>query len=332
MKKTVLVLLIMVLVGGLLSVQGGQVSSPMVLKLGHIRDVEHPTNKGAELFAQLVEERTNGRIKINVYANSQLGGIQEMFTQIKTGDLDIMYGGINQLAFISGGEALEITAIPFLFRDYEHMRSCVLSEEFSPSLKAAEEATGLKILNIAGDTAPRGLTANKKITVPEDFKGLKIRTAASDTVIRTMQKLGALPQQIALADLWMALKTGVVDAQENGAITVNNNSFYEVQSYYMKTDYIRDIETFYMSPDLYNKLSEEDREIFFNASEEAGALVTELTNQQIDTVYMELAKHMTIVEEPELRLDLIRKELEGLFNDWDGVRWPKGMLETFKNK
>ncbi len=332
MKRTFVALLAAALLVCCLSAQASQAGPAMTLKLGHIRDLEHPTHKGAELFASLIEERTDGRIRISVYPNSQLGGIQEMFAQIKTGDIDMVYGGINTLAFITGGEALEITAIPFLFRDYGHMRACLLSEEFAPALRQAEEGTGLKILNIAGDTAPRGLTANRKITSPEDFKGLKIRTAASDTVIRTMQKLGALPQQIPLADLWMALKTNVVDAQENGAITVNNNSFYEVQTHYMKTDYIKDIECFYLSPALYDKLSDADREIFYQASEEAGALVTDLTNALLATVYEELARHMTVVTEPELRLDLIRQELDGLFGDWDGVRWPAGMLDVFKNK
>lgn len=330
-KRIVLILMVSFVLIVSVFAGGARDSGTMTLKLGHIRDTNHPTHKGAELFAQLVEERTNGRITVNVYPNSQLGGIEEMFAQIKTGDLDMVYGGINTLAFISGGEALEITAIPFLFRDYEHMRKCLLSPEFAPALEEAQENTGLKILNITGDTAPRGLTANKKITVPDDFKGIKIRTAASDTVIRTMEKLGALPQQVALADLWMALKTNVVDAQENGAITVENNSLFEVKSYYMKTDYIRDIECFYMSPSLYERLSEEDRQILYEASEEAGALVTQLNEEQLDGVYDRLSEHMTIVEEPELRLDLFRETLDGLFNDWDGVRWPAGMLETFTN-
>ena len=333
MKKIMVLLMIALVVGGVAFAQGAKDDGrPMTLKMGHIRDTEHPTHKGAELFAKLVAEKSDGRIKVQVYANSQLGGIQEMFTQIKTDDLDLVYGGINTLAFISGGEALEITAIPFLYRDYDHMRACLLSDEFAPVLTKAEEATGLKILNIAGDTAPRGLTASRKITTPSDFKGLKIRTAASDTVVRTMKKLGALPQQVAFADLWMALKTNVVDAQENGAITVNNASLFEVQTHYMRTDYIRDIETFYISPKLYAKLSEADRKILLDASEEAGALVTELTAKGLDTVYQELSKKMTIVEEPELQLDLFRAELEGLFSDWDGTRWPKGMLEIFSGK
>lgn len=330
MKKGIVILLVVVLAMGAVFAQGSQESKPLTLKLGHIRDTEHPTHKGAELFARLVEEKTDGRIKVSVYANSQLGNIQEMFTQIKTNDLDLVYGGINTMAFISGGEALEITAIPFLYRDYDHMRKALLSDKFAPALEEAQKKTGLKILNITGDTAPRGLTSNKKIAVPADFKGVKIRTAASDTVVRTMQKLGALPQQIALADLWMALKTSVVDAQENGAITVENNSFFEVQKFYMKTDYIRDIECFYISPSLYAKLSAEDQKVLLDASEEAGALVTKLTQEQLGSVYSRLEDAgMTVVMEPELRLDLFRNELEGLFNDWDGSKWPKGMLEAF---
>ena len=87
-----------------------------------------------------MEERTGGRVKINVFPNSQLGGILEMFAQVKTGDLDVVYGGINTLAFIKGGDAFEITAIPFLFRDYEHMRKVMLSDEFQASGSLRREA------------------------------------------------------------------------------------------------------------------------------------------------------------------------------------------------
>ena len=75
-----------------------------------------------------------------------------------------------------------------------------------------------------------------------------------------------------------------------------------------------------------------DKEAFKAASEEAGELVTKLNNEMLDSVFTELeSKGMTVITEPELRLDLIRAELENLFADWDGVKWPKGMLEQFKN-
>lgn len=303
---------------------------PITIKLGHIRDVAHPTHLGALRFAEIVNQRTDGRVRVNVFPNSQLGGIAEMFAQMQTGDLEMVYGGINTFAFIDGGKAFEITAIPFLYRDYDHMRRALLSDFFAPVIADAERATGIKVVNITGDTAPRGLTANKAIREPADFRGLKIRTAASEVVLRVMTRLGALPQQVPFSELYIALRTGVVDAQENGAITVANSSLFEVQSHYMVTDYIRDIETFYANPDFWNRLSEADRAVITEATEEAGALVTTLTAQQLAAAYQTLAQHMTVIREPELNLPAIRTALDGVFNDWDGVYWPAGLLRQIQ--
>jgi TRAP-type C4-dicarboxylate transport system substrate-binding protein len=145
-----------------------------------------------------------------------------------------------------------------------------------------------------------------------------------------MKKLGALPQQIPFAELYVALKTGVVDAQENGAIVVKNNSLYEVQDYYMKTDYIRDVETFYINPEFWNSLSAEDQQILMEASEEAGALVTKLTQEQLKEAYDFLDTKITVIRPPELDLEAIRKVLEGTFADWEGVKWPKGLLANIR--
>ena len=329
MKRIFFIFMVLVLTTGILYA-GGQ-PEKMTIKLGHIRATDHPTHKGALKFAELVEEQTNGRITVNVFPNSQLGGIQEMFAQIQTGDLEMVYGGINTLGFIDGGDAFEITAIPFLYRDYEHMRSALLADFFKPVFEDAERKTGIKMMNITGDTAPRGLTSNRPIRKPEDFKGLKIRTAASEVVLRVMKNLGALPQQIPFADLYIALKTGVVDAQENGAIVVATKSLYEVQDYYMKTDYIRDIETFYVNPEFWNNLSRADQKIFMEASEEAGDLVTELTENQLEEAYELLDKQITVIRPPELDLEAIRKVLEGTFEDWEGVKWPKGLLDNIRS-
>jgi TRAP-type C4-dicarboxylate transport system substrate-binding protein len=185
-------------------------------------------------------------------------------------------------------------------------------------------------MNIGGDTAPRGLSANRPIREPADFQGLKIRTAASEVVLRAMQKLGALPQQIAFADLYVSLRTGVVDAQENGAITVVNASLYEVQDYYMKTDYIRDIETWYVNPAWFDGLSSADQQLLMDASEKAGQLVTSLTAEQIGEALDFLRSEITVIEEPELDLPAIRKALEGTYEDWDGTKWPAGLLAKIR--
>jgi len=332
MKKLVVCVLVTVFLVTLLAASSafsaGQ-EKKIVLRLGHIRETTHPTHLAALKFKELVEQKSEGRIEVKVYPNSQLGDPKEMFVKMQTGDIEMVYGGINTFAWIKGGEAFEITAIPFLYRDYEHMRKSLLSDFFQPIIEKAEKETKIKIININGDTAPRGLTTkDRPIRNADDFKGLMIRTAASPTVLAAMKALGALPQQIPFAELYMALKTGVVDAQENGALVVLSKSLYEVQNYYMKTDYIRDIETFYTGMDTWNKLSKENQELIYQATEEAGDYETKLTQEQLNTAYDTLKEKMTVII-PDC--DSIREKLVGVFDEWEGVKWPKGLLEKISN-
>ncbi len=330
MKKVAcLVIFLMVLLGFGVAAQAQE---KMSIRLGHIRDTNHPTHLAALKFKDLVSEKSGGRIEVKVYPNSQLGGPKEMFAQMQTGDLEMVYGGINTFAWIKGGEAYEITAIPFLFRDYAHMSKALLSDFFRPIQEKAEQDTGIKIITINGDTAPRGLTTrDKPVYKADDFKGLKIRTAASPTVLTAMKTLGALPQQIPFSELYMALKTGIVDAQENGAIVVQSASLFEVQKYYMKTDYIRDIETFYMAMPYWKKLSKRDQEIIFDAAEKSGNYETELTVKQLNTVYDFLKTKMTVITPPQLDLESIRKKLEGAFDSFEGTKWPHGLIKKISD-
>jgi len=299
------------------------------LKLGHIRADTSPTHKGALKFAELVAQKTNGEVEIKVFPNSQLGGILDMFTGMKGGSLDMVYGGINTYAWIKGGEVFQITSVAFLYRDYDHMRRVLLSPVFKPQLDATEKATGVKVLNMNGDTAPRELsTRDKPVRTAADFKGLKIRIAESILARAVFQRLGANPQVIPYADLYMALKQGVVDAQENGVIPIKNMSFYEVQKYLTLTHYVRDVETFYIGTDKWLALTPAQQKALFDASEEAGNLTTDLTKQEIEEATKFLATKMTVIE-PDLAS--IRKALEGLYEEqFEGKLWPKGLLQQVR--
>src|SRR5690606_6091030 len=129
----------------------------------------------------------------------------------------------------------------------------------------AAKNTGVRVITAVGDTEPRQLTANRPIRTADDFEGLSIRTAESQIVQETMQALGAKPIVIEFSDLYMDLRQGTVDAQENGFITVMNSSFYEVQDYLMQTDYIRDVKAWYISDELWKSLSPEQQAILEEA-------------------------------------------------------------------
>jgi tripartite ATP-independent transporter DctP family solute receptor len=301
------------------------------LKLGHIRADTSPTHKAALRFAELAAQKSGGEVEIKVFPNSQLGGILDMFTGMKAGSLEMVYGGINTYGFIKGGEVFQITAVPFLYRDYDHMQRVLVSPVFRPHLEAAEKATGIKVIAISGDTAPRELTTrDKPVKTAADFKGLKIRIAESAMVRAAMQTLGANPQVIPFADLYMALKQGVVDAQENGVIPIKNMSFYEVQKFYMPTHYIRDVESFYVAAEKWKGLSAAQQKAVQDAAEEAGRLETQLTKQELEEATRFLAGKMTVVE-PDL--DSIRRALDGVYEgeQFEGKLWPKGLLQQVRD-
>jgi tripartite ATP-independent transporter DctP family solute receptor len=300
------------------------------LKLGHIRADTSPTHKAALKFAEMVAQKTAGEVEVKVYPNSQLGGILDMFTGLKAGSIDLVYGGINTYAWIKGGEVFQITSVAFLYRNYDHMHRVLLSPVFKPHLDAAEKATGVKVINMNGDTAPRELTTrDKPVRTAADFKGLKIRIAESILARAVFQRLGANPQVIPYADLYMALKQGVVDAQENGVIPIKNMSFYEVQKYLTLTHYVRDVETFYTSVERWNALTPAQQRAVLEASEEAGNLETQLTEHELGETTKFLATKMTIIE-PDL--PSIQKALEGLYEEqFEGKLWPKGLLQQIRD-
>ena len=126
-----------------------------------------------------------------------------------------------------------------------------------------------------------------------------------------------------------ALKQGVVAAQENGVIPIKNMSFYEVQKYLTLTHYVRDVETFYISPAKWQVLSPAQQKALLDASDEAGNLATELTKQELDEATKFLATKMTVIE-PDLAS--IQKALEGLYEEqFEGKLWPKGLLQQVRD-
>jgi tripartite ATP-independent transporter DctP family solute receptor len=329
MRKLAITLVLVAAVVGLAFAEGAKEN--LVIRLGHIRDTANPTHLAAVRFQELVQKNSGGRITVKVFPNSQLGTPNEMFAQMQSGDLEMVYGGIQTFTFIKGGELFEITAVPFLFSTYEHIRKVLNSDFLKPYIEKVENQTKIKIVNMNGMKDPRGLTTKgRPVNNVADLKGLKIRVAQSELNLKVWKALGALPQVVAYSELYMALKTGMVDAQENGSVTVKSASFFEVQDYYIKTDYSRDVETFYAGLDFWNKLSKADKKLIAEASEQAGNYETELMTTQLTEVYSFLKSKMTVIENPDVAS--MRKAIEdaGIFTE-RAAAWPPGMLDYIKN-
>jgi len=299
-------------------------ADPINLKLGTIRTEDDPTTQAAMKFADIVNEKTDGQVNIEVFPNSQIGDVIDMFSGMQSGTVDMVYEGISSYSWLDGAEVFNIISLPFYWEDYEQMTHVLNSEEFETYFEEAAQNTGVRVINAIGDTESRQLTANRAVETAEDFKGLKIRTAESEIVQKSMAELGANPVVVPLSDLYMSLQQGIVDAQENGFITVENSSFHEVQDYLIQTDYIRDVKSWYISDDVWNQLSDNQKDIMYEASTEAGELQTELANEVIDESLEFLKGEMEYIE-PDL--DSIRDALKDLAEEFDGNLWPEGLYD-----
>ncbi|MDV6318030.1 TRAP transporter substrate-binding protein [Chromohalobacter sp. HP20-39] len=205
------------------------------LKFGHLANEEHIWNKAAERFQQIVEKKSNGRIDVQIFPNEELGTEMEMINSIQLGTADMTITGES---LQNWAPKAAMMAVPYAFRDSEHMRKAVegeIGKEIEAQIKAQ---TGL--VPIAWfERGPRELTSNRPIKKPSDLNGLRLRVPNVPLFVDTWQALGAKPTPMAFSEVFTALQQGTIDAQENPLSLIESASFDEVQDYVNMTDHVR---------------------------------------------------------------------------------------------
>src|SRR4030042_1613044 len=228
MKKTILLLLILALSLSLVF----SASKPITLKLGHFAAENHPGQAASKMFADAVEKRTNGAIKIIIYPNNALGAPPEVLEQNILGVIDMSLPSQGQLAKYS--KKFNCVMLPFAFDNYEQADK-VLDGPFIKWAVPDLEKFGLVFLS-NWEWGFRNLTNSKRTVVnPEDAKGLKIRTPPELPTQAAMEALGATVVTIAFNELTMALKQGAVDGQENPIAVIHSLKLWENQKYLTMT-------------------------------------------------------------------------------------------------
>lgn len=208
--------------------------SPMQWRFAHSHPESDSWHKAALRFAELVKERSNGAIEVNVFANGVLGNDAAVISAVRSGVLEICLTGN---PFFTGlAPKLNVLDLPFLFQDRKHA-AAVLDGPIGDQLRAELEGSELKAL-ATWDIGWRNLTNNRRpVQSPADLKGLKIRTTPNPAHIKAFQLLGALPTPMAFTELFTALEVGSVDGQENPVTLILNARFFEVQKHLTLTQH-----------------------------------------------------------------------------------------------
>ncbi|HVN96716.1 MAG TPA: TRAP transporter substrate-binding protein [Syntrophorhabdaceae bacterium] len=266
MKKLSVILLFLIFS---VSLAYGQAAKPAVIemKLAHFAADDHPGNIASKMFAEAVEKRTNGRIKIVIYPNNALGSPPEVLEQNILGAVDMSLPTQGQLGKYS--KKFNCVMLPFIFNDYKHADK-VLDGPFIKWAVPDLDKAGLVFLS-NWEWGFRNLTNSKHpVKNPEDVKGLKIRTPPELPTQAAMEALGAIVATINFNELQMALKQGTIDGQENPIAVIYSNKIYETQKYLTMTGHNYNTMVHVISKKVWDKLTPAEQRIIKEESKKAG--------------------------------------------------------------
>ena len=255
------------------------------LKFAHAAPESDLQQTMAQFFKKEVEARSDGEIKVNIFAQGQLGNEKQMIDGTRSGVLDISMVGLNNYSGLLP-ESSAFT-LPFMFptRDSAYK---VLDGKVGQGVLEDMEDFGIKGLGYP-ENGYRNMTNNvAPIRVPADVKGLQMRVNGSKALSDMFSELGASPQQIPVAELYTALETGVVDAQDHPIGVTLSFKFYEVQKYLSMTQHAYSPLVVTMNLKKFKNLSRAERKIIMEVSAEAVAMQRELSIAKEDKMIADL--------------------------------------------
>ncbi len=243
----------------------GAAEKTYVFKFANTQSENHPRSKSMVYFKEEVEKASNGRIQVELYFNGVLGKEAEVLDMVKLGTVQGCRGGL----FERANPKYLIYTLPFMFSSTDQVIKA-MNSDFGADINKGSLANGLYIpaTGVAGGF--RNITNSKRpIKTVDDLKGLKMRTPPIDMTIKTFTTLGANPQQVAYTETYMALKSGVVDGQENPFSNTVDMKFYEAQKYLSLVNWQIHPDPFFVSPDWYNSLPADLKTVFDKAAVDA---------------------------------------------------------------
>ena len=279
------------------------------LRYAHVGVANAPQTLYADEVARLVKERTNGRIEIQVFPNSQLGGVGELVDGVKSGAISMGHHD-----FASLGKILSSTAVfntPFVYRDAAHSLRAT-DARTSPALKEINqqlvEKGNMRIV-ASFFQGTRELTSKEKVLSPKDMQGKKYRGVPVKLWSSMLTGMGAVATPVEVSELATALATGLVVGQENPLPNIYNLKLYEVQKYVMMTNHMQSVLSVFVNEKAWQGIPAADRKIMEDTMAEVGRKTLDWDRDTAAKYRKDLeAKGMVFVEAKDgLDLEAFRK-------------------------
>ncbi|MCB6610864.1 TRAP transporter substrate-binding protein [[Clostridium] symbiosum] len=249
----------------------------IVMRLAHINSNTDPKQMEAEKFKELVEEKTGGKVQIDIYGAGQLGDVNEIIEGLKLGTNEIVIEGFGTIPSYTQLSLLDL--VPFMWRDRDHFDKVWNGELGQELLKEASVESGITLFG----PSYRGIrvtTSKKPFHNLAELKGLKIRVPSDDMSVKTWEALGAAPTPMAMNEVLTGIQQGTIEAQENPAVLSYNFGLADACKYLIKTNHRWSADVFMMDQDYFNNLPEEIQTAVLEAGKEAADYVSKINTEQ----------------------------------------------------
>ena len=315
MKKTVTVLFLCTCLALTFcpSCKKEQGKAKVILKLAHSLDITHPVHKGMVYMAELVREKSSGRMEVQIYPNEQLGTEKECIEALQLGYMAITK--TSSAAMEGFVPEMRIFGIPYLFRDSEHFWK-VLKGPIGKELLLAGQSQELRGLCYY-DAGARSFYAKKEINSPADLKGLKVRVQNSVMSMKMVEAMGGSPTPIPWGELYTSLEQGVIDAAENNPPSFRTSRHYEICKYYIMDEHTMLPDILVISPRVWMGLTPEFQQILQEAVDESveyqRKIWAEAEKEDMQKVQDEGVKIIYPDKEP------FRQSVKSVWNEFEGT-------------
>ncbi|MBW2961776.1 TRAP transporter substrate-binding protein [Mesonia aestuariivivens] len=266
-----------------------------VIRLGHALDVSHPVHKAMKFMADRIEEKSDGRLKVDIYSSQQLGSERELIELLQIGSLGMTKVSTGTLENFA--PELKVFGLPFLFKDRQH-RFNVLESEIGEKLLESSVRNRLKGLTFY-DAGSRSFYSTKPLNSPQDLKGQKVRVMESQTAMNMVKYLGGSPTPVSWGELYTALQQGIVDGAENNLPSFYLSYHYEVCKHFMVDEHTALPDELLIGTVVWNKLTEQEQKWVKEAAMESSEYEKEIWREAELHALEEIKKAGVKVTYPE---------------------------------
>lgn len=239
------------------------------LRAGHDQPVGSMYDEGHKMFKKLVEERSHGRIKVDVFPAAQLGAEVAMMEGLRLGSIDVACANAPNAATIF--PELGLFSVAYLFKDIPHFERVVTEPRFVKRFDeiVASKDVGIKVLGFYAAGVRNIYSRKGSVSSPDDLRGLKIRVQNNPVEVKVWRAFGAIPTPMNFGEVYQALQSGVIDAAENGLAVIESNKHYEAAKYISQTEHQRNLSTLYINEKKLASLPPDLQKIVMEAGKEA---------------------------------------------------------------